>query len=119
MWSDNDIQNLILIPCTIEVALDSSQRGLAFIGQNPPQALHQLSHTRHSHQAGSGVACVMYTLEGTKHNSGLAGNFARNGRRTALSPNDQLFCPHDLPANIVSNVKHVSVAPVRHCVKSK
>ena len=79
----------------------------------------ELSHTRHSHRAGSGVACVMYTLEGTKHNSGLAGNFARNGRRTALSTNDQLFCPHDLPANIVSNVKHVSVAPVRHCVKSK
>ena len=47
-----------------------------------PQALHRPSHTRHSHHAGSGVGCV-YTLEGTKHSSGPAGNFARNGRRTA------------------------------------
>ena len=48
-----------------------------------PQALHRPSHTRHSHHAGSGVGCVMYTLEGTKRSSGPAGNFARNGRRTA------------------------------------
>ena len=33
--------------------------------------------------AGSGVGCVMYTLEGTKRSSGPTGNFARNGRRTA------------------------------------
>ena len=61
----------------------------------------------------------MYTLEGMKRSSGPAGNFARNGRRTTLSPNEQLFCPHDLPANIISNVKQVSVEPVRHCIKSK
>ena len=48
-----------------------------------PQALHRPSHTRHSHHAGSGVGCVMYTLEGTKRSSGPAGNLARNGRRTA------------------------------------
>ena len=48
-----------------------------------PQALHRPSHTRHSHHAGSGVGCVMSTLEGTKRSSGPAGNFARNGRRTA------------------------------------
>ena len=83
------------------------------------QALHRPSHTRHSQHAGSGVGCVMYTLEGTKRSSGLAGYFARNGRRTALSPNDQLVCPQDLPTNIVSNVKHVSVTPLRHCIKSK
>ena len=47
------------------------------------QALHRPSHTRHSHHAGSGVGCVMYTLEGTKRSSGPARNFARNGRRTA------------------------------------
>ena len=47
------------------------------------QALHRPSHTRHSHHAGSGVGCVMYTLEGTKRSSGPAGNLARNGRRTA------------------------------------
>ena len=47
------------------------------------QALHRPSHTLHSHHAGSGVGCVMYTLEGTKRSSGPAGNVARNGRRTA------------------------------------
>ena len=36
MWSDNDVQNLILIPCTIEVAVDCSQWGHAFIGHHPP-----------------------------------------------------------------------------------
>ena len=46
------------------------------------QALHQPSHTRHSHHVGSGVGCVMYILEGTKRSSGPAGNFARNGRLT-------------------------------------
>ena len=48
-----------------------------------PQALHRPSHTWHSHHAGSGVGCVMYTLEGRKRSSGPAGNFARNDRRTA------------------------------------
>ena len=47
------------------------------------QALHRPSHTWHSHHAGSGIGCVMYTLEGVKRSSGPAGNFARNGRRTA------------------------------------
>ena len=36
------------------------------IAQLEAQALHQLSHTRHSYHAGSGVGGVMYTLEGTK-----------------------------------------------------
>ena len=35
-----------------------------------PQALHRPSRTQHSHHAGSGVGCVMYTLEGTKRSSG-------------------------------------------------
>ena len=55
----------------------------AMVALKISQALHRPSHTRHSHHAGSGVGCVMYTLEGTKRSSGPAGNFARNGRRTA------------------------------------
>ena len=43
-----------------------------------PQALHRPSHTRYSHHAGSGVGCVMNTLEGTKRSSGPAGNFGHN-----------------------------------------
>ena len=49
-----------------------------------------LGHRRYTGQvtpgigyAGSGVGCFMYTLEGMKHSSGPAGNFVRNGRRTA------------------------------------
>ena len=35
MWSDSGVQNLISVSCTIEIAVDCSQRGLVFIGRHP------------------------------------------------------------------------------------
>ena len=57
---EKDLPNFLLIHLTNPYSVNMVK----------PQALHRPSHTRHSHHAGSGVGCVMYTLEGTNAPAG-------------------------------------------------